>query len=62
MTKRFFVMVYSSNGESAFPITDSDDDDDIPKFWETAEEARGLMEMRIVGKLGYEIFEMGTGE
>ena len=64
MEKPFFVIMYSQDGQLAMPITtdDSYGNDEIA-FWEMAREARAAMKDHPFAQaIGFEIFEMGTGE
>jgi len=60
MKNRFFVMMWSQDGETATPITESDKyGNDIVAFWETEKEARKDMDKHpFASANGYEVFEM----
>lgn len=61
MTKPFFIMIYAQSGEGASPMTQGNSDE--VQFWATEAEAREVADNHFYASaMGYEIFEMGTGE
>jgi len=61
MKKRFFIMIYSQDGESALPMVEGDGND--VKFFDSKEDARIAGSEQICAQaFGFEIFEMGQGE
>ena len=60
MEKPFFIMIYSQDGNLAFPM---EEDMDLPKFFKSEGDARLAAEAHgACIAFGYEIFEMGTGD
>lgn len=60
MKKPFFVMIYNQKGTHASPLIDERDE---VVFFASTEEALEEMKDHIYAQaMGFEIFEMGTGE
>lgn len=60
MKNRYFIMMYSQSGETAFPMAT---EEEHVAFFSTVEEARDAAnEHFIASNFGYEVFCLGNGE
>lgn len=61
MTKRFFIMIYSQDGDTAMPMIDVDSELGDVKFFGTEDEAREVGNNHpFASVMGFDIFEMGN--